>query len=204
MNFEMKLSILSLLTLLCFISFGQTLTKKIQEVSSIEEANDFKKSYSEVTLFTVSTDKDTTGISKELLAKKTGDLFSDEQYTYKIVDSKTALSFRASYIYLDGKKLTLKTIDSLRTIIMNKFRSGVTFSELAKQYNMDGNRNAGDLGWFTEGMMVKDFEMAIRKHNKGDIFKIDIPENKWYYVALKTYENTKIKTSTVLKIRRGS
>lgn len=54
---------------------------------------------------------------------------------------------------------------------------------------MDSNVNKGDLGWFSEGTMYKAFEDAIKSHKKNDLFEVDIPENRWYYVVLKTYND---------------
>ncbi|HRG18959.1 MAG TPA: peptidylprolyl isomerase [Flavobacterium lutivivi] len=95
---------------------------------------------------------------------------------------------RVSYIYLDGSKLDFKRIGELRYEIMTYFVNGEKFSDLADKYTMDGNKN-GDLGWFEEGMMVKDFENAVKAHKKGDIFTVNIPEKKWYYVVLKTFDD---------------
>jgi hypothetical protein len=95
---------------------------------------------------------------------------------------------RVSYIYLDGSKIDFKRIGELRYEIMTFYANGEAFSDLANEYTMDGNKN-GDLGWFEEGMMVKDFETAIKAHKKGDIFTVNIPEKKWYYVVLKTFDD---------------
>jgi parvulin-like peptidyl-prolyl isomerase len=49
--------------------------------------------------------------------------------------------------------------------------------------------------------MVKEFEDAVKGHKKGDIFTVDIPGNKWYHVVLKKFDDTYIKTATILKIK---
>ncbi len=111
---------------------------------------------------------------------------------YRDISKSVAISkvkmMRVSYIYLDGSKIDLKRIAELRYEIMTFLANGKKFSDLANEYTMDGNRN-GDLGWFEEGMMVKDFENAIKAHKKGDVFTVDIPENKWYYVVFKTFDD---------------
>ena len=111
---------------------------------------------------------------------------------YRDISKSVAISkvkmMRVSYIYLDGSKIDLKRIAELRYEIMTFLANGKKFSDLANEYTMDGNKN-GDLGWFEEGMMVKDFENAIKAHKKGDVFTVDIPENKWYYVVFKTFDD---------------
>lgn len=98
-------------------------------------------------------------------------------------------SMRVSYVYLDGSKLTLDEINKLRKKIISDYKKGKSFAELANLYTMDGVKD-GDIGWFDSGMMVKVFEDEIKNHKKGNIFTVDIPENKWYYVVLKTFNDT--------------
>ena len=104
-----------------------------------------------------------------------------------------------NYIYLDGDKFTKSEIDSLRQSIINKYNNGVSFLELSAKYNMDGNL-FGDTKWFTKNMMVSEFEEAVIKHKKNDIFIVDKPDYKWYHIVLKTYADTYIKTLTFLKV----
>ncbi len=106
---------------------------------------------------------------------------------YKHLESKKRTEHRVSYIYLDGSQLNLKQIDSIRSVILKKYEAGSSFAELANEYTMDFNSKGGDLGWFASGTMVKSFEDAVKKHKKGDIFTLNIPERNWYYVVLKTY-----------------
>jgi len=98
--------------------------------------------------------------------------------------------YRVSYIYFNGKEISLNDINELRKKIIQKYNYGVNFSVLAKEYSMDGNsEKGGDLGWFPEGRMHPQFEKAIKNHKKGDIFTVDIPSRDWYYVVLKTYSD---------------
>jgi parvulin-like peptidyl-prolyl isomerase len=60
---------------------------------------------------------------------------------------------RVSYIYLDGSKLTNDNINKKRQEIIKLYKKGKSFGELVAIYNMDGNINKGDLGWFNEGTM---------------------------------------------------
>lgn len=54
---------------------------------------------------------------------------------------------------------------------------------------MEVVKKGGDLDWFNEDVMHQTFVNAIKKHKKNDIFIVDIPEENWYYVVLKTYDD---------------
>ena len=96
----------------------------------------------------------------------------------------------------------LSEINSLRDEILDRLEKGETFSSLAQVYSMDGNsEKGGDLGWISLGQYMKEFEKAIKTHQVGDIFKVDILENNWFYVVHKTGDNKKTKTYRYLKIR---
>lgn len=122
-------------------------------------------------------------------------------YIYKLLEKNMQSEYRASYIYLDGSELSIKQIDSLRPMIIEKYKAGIAFSELVAAYNMDGNSNKGDLGWFKQGAMVPEFESAVRDQKVNEIFTVDVPYKNWYYVALKTHENRKKEYWTFVKVR---
>ncbi|MDE1827965.1 MAG: peptidyl-prolyl cis-trans isomerase [Candidatus Micrarchaeota archaeon] len=62
---------------------------------------------------------------------------------------------------------------SLAEEILKKLKEGGNFSALAEQYSIDGSRRrGGDLGEFGRGMMVKPFEDAAFKLEKGGISEI--------------------------------
>jgi parvulin-like peptidyl-prolyl isomerase len=134
---------------------------------------------------------------------KTGNIISKNGNTFKVINIGKVKALRVSYIYLDGSKLSLNEINKLRPQIISQYKKGSKFSDLAKKYTMDGNLNA-DLNWFTEDMMVTEFVNAIKIHNKGEIFTVDVPENKWYYVTLKTYEDIEVSKISILKVKSSS
>ena len=126
---------------------------------------------------------------------------SGGSYSYQLLKEETKKEFRASYIFLDGSKLTLNKIKSLQELIIEKYQSGTPFTDLVAEYNMDGNSNKGDLGWFGEGMMAKEFEMEVKAHKKDDIFTVDVVSDNWYYVTLKTYDDRISKYLTLVKVK---
>lgn len=197
-------SISLLLCLPAISSFAQEDTALLSQVRSVAQAEAFVKNHPgvEPSLFTISSDRDTSAITLPLFDKAEGYTFSIDRYTYKIIKSTGALSFRVSYIYLDGSQLPAQVIDSIRNVILFKYKTGTAFFDLVSEYNIDFNGN-GDLGWFTEKMMMPEFETAVRRHKRGDIFTVDIPSNKWYYVVMKTFDDTIIKTLTLIRIKSG-
>ncbi len=54
--------------------------------------------------------------------------------------------------------------------VLEKLGKGESFAKLAEQYSIDGSRKrGGDLGFFSRGQMVKPFEEAAFKLNKGEV-----------------------------------
>lgn len=55
--------------------------------------------------------------------------------------------------------------------IKNAIKAGADFSALSTQYSTDeaAKMKGGDLGWFTPGMMVGEFNDAAFNNNKGDV-----------------------------------
>jgi parvulin-like peptidyl-prolyl isomerase len=103
----------------------------------------------------------------------------------KVIKIQPNAKMRVSYIYLND---STSHGEKLANVIIEEFNNGKSFVELAKQYSKDPNgENGGDLGWFQEESMIKDFTQAIRKHNKGDIFKTLTSQYGWY-VILYTHE----------------
>ena len=99
---------------------------------------------------------------------KTGNKFA----LYKIKESKVApdsAKARHILIQVNGADTSAArgTIDSLKAAI----QGGADFAELAQTYSADPGSasNGGDLGWFTEGQMVKPFNDAAFEGKAGDM-----------------------------------
>ncbi len=101
---------------------------------------------------------------------------------------------------LSGEKYDPFQIDSLRQIIIKRYNAGQDFTSLVKEYSMDRNPT-GETAWFYNGMLVQEFDNAVRKRKKGEIFTVDVSEQNWYYVVLKTHKNKYVEAIRAIEIR---
>ncbi len=144
--------------------------------------------------------KDSTLIDKRLLRQNQGDIFSVGYVTYKVIESKESVKYRANYIYLDGSVMSPSEIDSVRKVIVQKLNGGADWNQLSDQYTMDGNTTHGDTGWFFgELQMPKEFQDAVKAHKTGDLFFVDVSDRNWHYIVKKTYDDDDQKDATILR-----
>lgn len=83
-------------------------------------------------------------------------------------------SINARHILISGdKSRATQVIDSLKLLIEN----GADFRQIAMQFSQDQGsaQNGGDLGWFSEGMMITEFNDACVK---GEINKLQVVETQ--------------------------
>jgi len=199
------LIILLFCPLLCFSQ--KALEKELDSVSTKKEAKTFAKTHKKTNkgkLVTFNREKHRTRLADELFKLSKGGkkvVKSEDKKTYcKVIDKENVVHQRVSYIFFDGRKMSESEINAKRTKIVSQFKQGYTFEALAKLHSMNsGAKRGGDLGWFPEGKMHLDFEEAIKSHDTNDIFTLDITDQKWHYVVLKTHDAKPIKEITVLK-----
>lgn len=96
------------------------------------------------------------------------DKLSDEdiraRYEKEIAAIEPATEVRARHILV-------KTKEEAEELI-KKLEAGAKFEDLAKENSTDGSAaNGGDLGYFTQGQMVPEFEKAAFSLNKGEYTK---------------------------------
>ncbi len=201
----MKTTTTLLLLVSWILSTGQSLNKTINNIVNPEQARQFimANPLLKGEIVALNTNTDSSALAKKIFSNTTGQPITIQGHTYKTVKIKTEVVERVSYLFLDGVKLRRGEIDSLRQDILTQYKAGNSFSTLAKTYTMDGNPNP-DLGWYTEAMMIPEFWNTVKQHRKGDVFTIDAPAKKWYYVVLKTHEDREMKTYSVLKISNSA
>ncbi len=111
---------------------------------------------------------------------------------------------RASHILVRTKKEAEKVLEEIKN------KKGAKFSSLAKKYSIDSITAAqgGDLGYFSKGEMVPEFESAVfALKNVGDITGI-IKTDFGYHIAMltgrkkldeKTFDESKNEISSILE-----
>jgi len=116
--------------------------------------------------------KDLEKIKKQVLIQySVGKLFSDievkdeeikDYYVNHQDNFKTPEKVRASHILVDSEDEANNILDQLN--------NGMSFEEAARKYsNCPSKENGGDLGEFTRGQMVQEFEDAAFSMNQGQI-----------------------------------
>ncbi|MEO5378438.1 MAG: peptidylprolyl isomerase [Magnetococcus sp. DMHC-6] len=69
--------------------------------------------------------------------------------------------------------------------ILKEYRDGASFSELAKKYSEDGTaEDGGDLGYFTKGMMVAEFDEAVFALKQGQVSEPVRTPFGWHLILL--------------------
>lgn len=158
-------------------------------------------------IFTFNEAKHKTQLAKTLFKLEKGQVKSEkaasEKIVYKILEKTKNTYHRVSYIFLDGNKYSLESINTLRETLIKKYNNGIPFNALANQYSMDNNANkGGDTGWFTTDDVNSEFESTLIKdnHTLDTIYNVDISSTKSYYLVLKTFAPKDITEIKVLKI----
>jgi parvulin-like peptidyl-prolyl isomerase len=199
----MKNSVLGVLLLLSTSTFCQaTVTDQFHKINTEAEAQAWMAANQQLkpAILHLTAGKDSTLIDKRLLRQNQGDVFSVGYVTYKVIESKESVKYRANYIYLDGSVLSPSELDSLKKLIVQKLNAGGNWDQLSDQYTMDGNTTHGDTGWFFgELQMPKEFQDAVKAHNMGDIFFVDVSEKNWHYIVKKTFNDDDQKDATILR-----
>jgi len=202
-----------LLILVCItttVGFSQNdFESEIDSIQTLDEAKIYVKKNKSLKgkVITFNKEKHHTQIADELfrLGKGSKKVYKSDigKTYYKVVDKNEIPYQKLSYIFFDGKQKSMTEINILRQNIVAKYRNGFRFEDLAKHYSMDDNaKRGGDLGWVTQGDLHPDFEAHVldSSHEVNDIFTVDIPDQQWYYVILKTEDTKYIEEIKVLKV----
>ena len=199
----MKKCIVGLFVIMSLSVFSQeTVTEKFQKINTVQQAEQFVAANPTLkpAILKLSVGKDSSLIEKRLLRQNKGDIFSVGYVTYKVVEAKDTVDYRANYIFLDGGSLSASEIDSLKKIIVQKHSQGTSFEQLSDEYTMDGNTTRGDTDWFFgEFMFPKEFQDAVATHKLNEVFFVDVSEKQWHYIVKKTHDDRIKKDIVVLR-----
>lgn len=94
---------------------------------------------------------------------------------YKVTKTKedSLYSMRASHILFRVENGDTAAAIKKANEVLGEIRKGASFEAKAAEYGSDGTKDrGGDLGWFAEGQMVKEFNDAVKRGNKGDLFYV--------------------------------
>lgn len=103
----------------------------------------------------------------------------DIQKEYEnVAKAMQGTEYKASHILVDSE-------DEAKEIIQ-KLNEGADFAELAKKHSKDSSASrGGDLGWFTEDLMVKPFGDAVSNLKKGEYSKTPVQTQfGWHVIKL--------------------
>jgi hypothetical protein len=183
--------------------------KSLDSLQTLDDVNIFFKKNKTVKgkVIIFNEEKHKTRMAEDILNMSVGakKYFKDapQKTYYKVIEKNEIPYYRVSCVYLDGNEKSISDINTMRSQVISKYQEGYRFTDLAKQFSMDNTaKQGGDLGWFTNGDLHPEFEIPVIEgnHSKGDIFTIDIPDIKAYYVVLITEDKRLIKESKVLKV----
>ena len=116
----------------------------------------------------------------------------NELFTSAIVDKISDADVRARYdkeiaalpaqTEVNARHILVKTKEEAEAII-KKLAGGAKFEDLAKESSTDGSaQNGGDLGYFSEGQMVPEFEKAAFALKPGEFTKEPVQTQFGFHV----------------------
>ncbi|QEY26692.1 peptidylprolyl isomerase [Neisseria zalophi] len=94
--------------------------------------------------------------------------------------------YHAQHILLKAESdNAFKAAESSIRKIHKQAADGADFSALARQYSQDGSaQNGGDLGWFSDGQMVPEFETAVHGLQPGQVSRPIRTQYGWHIIKL--------------------
>jgi len=121
-----------------------------------------------------------------------------DEFLQKIV-YPTEVEKKISEQYTKDHPADTNADDAVRTQaleILQKIKDGADFAEMAKQYGSDGTKDqGGDLGWFSRGQMVPEFEDATFSLKKGQLDS-DLVKTQYGYHILQVTDTRTTKDDT--------
>ena len=187
------------IVLLIAFSLSNAQNVDLSNLNSVADAEEFIKRDSTVFAFVdyIATTKDSLTYYQSQLQQRA------KSENIKFLESKAIVAIKVNYIFFDGTKLSKKAIDSKRKEILSMHQKGIFSDNLVAQFTMDHNvKPGGNFGWRDELDVESTFRQAVKKHKKGDIFTVDVPELNWYYVVFKLYDDIEKVALYYIKVRQ--
>ncbi|WP_375419178.1 peptidylprolyl isomerase [uncultured Hymenobacter sp.] len=113
---------------------------------------------------------------------------------------------RASHILIKSEGTTPEAKAAAKAKaqdILTKIKAGADFAAMARQFGTDGTKDlGGDLGWFSQGRMVPEFEKAIFGTSTAGLLP-NLVETSFGYHVIKITEPKTFKTYQVAEVRKA-
>ena len=173
--------------------------KKIKDKLSSEDINDSTFSLLNSDSFNPYSKFNVDQLPTELAGKKVGFITDFKYEDGKIIirklskiENDSSFKARAKHILLKFDESNKINVRSEANRILSLLREGSDFDETARTYSQDGSAsNGGDLGWFSEGMMVKPFEDAVFSRNRTGLIPRIIESEFGFHIINVTQKKTK-------------
>lgn len=119
----------------------------------------------------------------------------EELLSYYESQKETLTEVRASHILICytgalrcESTVTKEEALEQATALIARIKAGENFEALAKEYSTDPSAefNGGDLGWFTKGQMVAEFETAAFSLNAGEMSEEPVETAFGYHIIMVT------------------
>jgi peptidyl-prolyl cis-trans isomerase C len=93
---------------------------------------------------------------------------------------------------IDASHILVKTEDEAKALI-KEIQGGADFAKLAKEKSIDtsSGKNGGELGWFTQDVMVKEFGDAAFAMKKGEVTQTPVKSQFGFHIIKLNDERTK-------------
>lgn len=190
--------LLIIILLNCNLSLAQNNAEYLKNINSIDEAKIFILYTPNVQAEIIEywSGCDSCKYTMNTLTAIRDSIITFDSLNSKVLDFRENYFYKSSYIFFDGRELSINQIDSLRRLVISEYKNGIGFKTLFFQYNMS-TRESEIMDWINGNMLLDEFEIALNDHNLGEIFFVDVPEDKFYYVVLKTHN---VQIVTILSI----
>ncbi len=115
---------------------------------------------------------------------------------YKVINTKedSVSAIRASHILFKANGETDEAkaeAQKKASEVLAQIKGGASFEEMARQHGTDGTAAVGgDLGWFTQGRMVKEFEDAVFNFNSTGLLPQPVKTQFGYHIIKVTEPET--------------
>ena len=120
-------------------------------------------------------------LAAEVVAKVAQDALTDEAlqaaYDAKYADAELGMEYNAAHILVETEEAA--------SALVTELDGGADFAELARaQSTGPSGANGGELGWFSAGMMVEEFQAAVETLEPGAISDPVQTQFGWHVIKL--------------------